>query len=51
MLIEYHDYLNVFSKKKKIDEMPFHRKHNYVIELLHEKIDFEHASFYNMFEN
>lgn len=31
--------------------MSFHRKHNYVIELLLEKIDFEHAFFYNMFEN
>ena len=46
---KYHDYFDVFSKKKT-DKFFFHRKHNHKIELMNDKQDSFHVSFYNMFE-
>jgi hypothetical protein len=45
---KYHDFLNVFSKKK-IDVLSSHRKHDHRIELKEEKTH-EYASLYNMSE-
>ncbi len=44
--IEYHDFLNVFSKEK-IDVLSSHRKHDYRIELKKNNIH-EYAFLYNM---
>jgi hypothetical protein len=43
---KYHDFLNVFSKKKA-DVLSSHRKHDHRIELKEEKIH-EYVSLYNM---
>jgi hypothetical protein len=49
MSAKYHDFLNVFSKKK-IDVLSLHRKHDHRIELKEEKTH-EYASLYNMLED
>jgi hypothetical protein len=47
MLFEYHDFLNVFFKKKA-DVLSFHKKHNHRIKLEKDhEIDHEYASLYN----
>jgi hypothetical protein len=46
MFAEYHDFLDVFSKKKA-DILSSHRKHNHRIELKEDKTH-EYASLYNM---
>ncbi len=46
--IEYHDFLNVFSKEKT-DVLSSHKKHDHRIELEEDKIH-EYASLYNMSE-
>jgi sugar-specific transcriptional regulator TrmB len=46
---KYHDYLNVFSKKK-IDVLSSHKKHDHRIKLKEEKTH-EYVSLYNMFED
>jgi hypothetical protein len=50
IFFEYHDFLNVFFKKK-VDILSSHRKHNHRIELEkdHES-DHEYASLYNLSE-
>lgn len=51
VLIEYHDFLNVFSKEKT-DELPPHKKHDHRIELKEEKkTGHEYAPLYNMSKN
>jgi hypothetical protein len=47
--LEYHDFLNVFSKEKA-NEMSSHRKHNHSIQLKSEIENLTHASLYNMSE-
>jgi hypothetical protein len=48
MSFEYHDFLNVFFKKK-VDILSFHRKHDHRIELEKEhESDHEYASLYNL---
>jgi hypothetical protein len=48
ILSEYHDFLNVFFKKKT-DILSSHKKHDHRIELLFEKKeDHEYASVYNL---
>jgi hypothetical protein len=46
ILAKYHDFLNVFSKKK-VDILSSHRKHDHRIELEKDKTH-EYASLYNM---
>jgi sugar-specific transcriptional regulator TrmB len=48
MLAKYHDFLNVFSKKK-VDILSSHRKHDHRIELEKDKTH-EYVSLYNMSE-
>ena len=51
VFVEYHDFLNVFSKEK-VDELSFHKKHDHRIELKEEKkTKHEYASLYNMSKN
>ena len=47
VFIEYHDFLNVFSKKKA-DELLSHRKYNHRIEIVEEKDASNRASLYHM---
>jgi sugar-specific transcriptional regulator TrmB len=49
MFAKYHDFLNVFSKKK-VDVLSSHRKHDHRIKLKEEKTH-EYASLYNMSED
>jgi hypothetical protein len=51
MSFEYHDFLNVFFKKK-VDILSFHKKHDHRIKLKkdHES-KHEYASLYNLSEN
>jgi hypothetical protein len=46
IFVEYHDFLNVFSKEK-VDIFSSHRKHDHRIEIENEK-SHEYASLYNM---
>jgi hypothetical protein len=50
MSFEYHDFLNVFFKKKA-DVLSSHRKHDYRLKLeKNHEIDHEYASLYNLSE-